>query len=249
MFKDSQSYAKQCDRCQRMANVPHLHVEELTPMASPWPFAQWKIDIIAPFLTGSSQKKFAIIGVDYFTKWVEVEAVAKITVKKTSDFVKKFIIFRFGVPKTIVTDYGTQFDNANFRALCGKYNISLRFASPAHPHTNDQNHASLAFGTKVVLPTEAFIKTKRVHSYSPTDNDSELRTSLEELNERRKNARLKAAALQQRTSKYYNSKAKPKRFEVSDLILKKVIPSTRDPTAVVMDHRWLVSEETVLRDI
>ena len=48
-------------------------------MAVPWPFAQWGLDIMGPFLTGVRQQKFLVVGIDYFTKWVEAEALATIT--------------------------------------------------------------------------------------------------------------------------------------------------------------------------
>ncbi|KAL5855453.1 hypothetical protein ACOSQ4_005255 [Xanthoceras sorbifolium] len=258
MFKDSQSFGKLCDRCNRMANIPQLPVEELTPMVSPWPFAQWGIDIIGPLPTRSSQKKFAIVEVDYFTNWEETKPVAWITEKKALEFVKTLIIFRFGIPEVIITDHETQFDNVNFRTFCKEFGVSLRFALLAHPQTNGQccgqselhptpqrerHRLALAFGTEAVIPTETTIRTQ---SYSPTNNDSKLRTSLEELEEQRENVELRVVALQQRVFKYYNSKVRPRSFKVGDLVLKK-----DDPYEVVgvMGHAWPVSKETVHRDM
>ena len=50
-------------------------------MMALWPFAQWGLDIIGPFLTMVRQLKFLLVGIDYFTKWVEAEALATITEK------------------------------------------------------------------------------------------------------------------------------------------------------------------------
>ena len=50
-------------------------------MTAPWPFAQWGLDIIGPFPTTVRQLKFLVVGIDYFTKWVEAEALATITEK------------------------------------------------------------------------------------------------------------------------------------------------------------------------
>ena len=50
-------------------------------MTAPWPFAQWGLDIIGLFLTIIRQLKFLVVGIDYFTKWVEAEALATITEK------------------------------------------------------------------------------------------------------------------------------------------------------------------------
>ena len=53
----------------------------MTPITAPWPFAQWGLDIIGPFPIVVRQLKFLIAGIDYFIKWVEVEALATITEK------------------------------------------------------------------------------------------------------------------------------------------------------------------------
>lgn len=47
-------------------------------MASPWPFAEWGLDLIEPIPEGKGQTKFAIVAVDYFTKWAEAEPLATI---------------------------------------------------------------------------------------------------------------------------------------------------------------------------
>ena len=45
-------------------------------------------------------------GVDYFTKWVEAEALAQITEAKVENFIQNHIIFRFEIPKVIITNNG-----------------------------------------------------------------------------------------------------------------------------------------------
>ena len=51
-------------------------------MAAPWPFAQWGLDIVGPFPMTLRQLKFLVVGIDYFTKWVEAEPLATITEKR-----------------------------------------------------------------------------------------------------------------------------------------------------------------------
>ena len=48
MQVDAAEIVKRCDKCQRYGNVQRLPAERLTTIASPWPFAQWGIDIIDP---------------------------------------------------------------------------------------------------------------------------------------------------------------------------------------------------------
>ncbi|GFZ01719.1 hypothetical protein Acr_15g0003280 [Actinidia rufa] len=93
------SIYKRCDKCQRYAPVSRLPHTEMVPMSSPWPFAQWGIDILGPLPRAPLQKKFLIVAIDYFTKWIEAQPLAKITEKNTRDFVWKHLVCRFGVPK------------------------------------------------------------------------------------------------------------------------------------------------------
>lgn len=68
MRADTTQFARRCDKCQRFAHIPYQPAEPLTPLESPWPFAQWGIDIIGPFALGAGQNKFAIVVIDYFTR-------------------------------------------------------------------------------------------------------------------------------------------------------------------------------------
>ena len=73
------------------------------------------------------------VAIDYFTKWVEAEPTAQITEHKAKDFVWKNIVCRFGLPRTLITDNGRQFDNKKFKEFYSKLIIDNRFTSVAHP--------------------------------------------------------------------------------------------------------------------
>lgn len=107
-------------------------------MMAPWPFAQWGLDILGPFPTGTRQMKFLVVGIDYFTKWVEAEPLVKITQQNVKNFVWKSIVCRFGVPRVLVFDNGQQFDNTPFREFCEQLGIKNHYSSPSHPQANGQ---------------------------------------------------------------------------------------------------------------
>ncbi|KAM1587440.1 hypothetical protein ACFX10_026594 [Malus domestica] len=127
-----------CDKCQRYPTIPHSPLKPLTPMINPWHFSQLGLDLIGPMPAGKGKVRYAIVAVDYFTKWAEVKPLATITEAKIEDFVWKNILCRFGIPNAIVTDNGRQFDNNKFKMFCSKFNINLCFASPAHPSLMDK---------------------------------------------------------------------------------------------------------------
>ncbi|XP_030955724.1 uncharacterized protein LOC115977839 [Quercus lobata] len=135
---DAKAYVKVCDQCQRFSNIPRQPAEYLTPMMAPWPFAQWGLDILGPFPTGTWQMKFLVVGIDYFTKWVEAEPLAKITQQNVKNFVWKNIVCRFGVPRVLVSDNGRQFDNTPFRKFCEQLGMKNHYSSPSHPQANGQ---------------------------------------------------------------------------------------------------------------
>ena len=138
MKADVEAYVKACDKCQRFNNIIRQPIEELTPMTASWPFAQWKLDIMGPFPTTIRQLKFLVVGIDYFTKWVEAEALATITEKNIRSFVWRCIICKFGIPRVLVSDNGKQFDNDSFRDFCSQLGIRNHYSSPAHPQANGQ---------------------------------------------------------------------------------------------------------------
>ena len=99
MKKDSASFVQKCDKCQRLAKITHQPPKELYSFVVPWPFVQWGLDILGPFSLAKAQKKFLIVACEYFTKWVEVEAVVAITQKSVKFFLWENIIYRFGIPQ------------------------------------------------------------------------------------------------------------------------------------------------------
>ena len=111
-------------------------------ITSSWPFVQWRIDIVDPLPLGKSQVKFLLVAIDYFTKWVEAEALATITEARIQNFVWKNIICRFGIPLTIISDNGRQFDNQGFRDFCSGLGIKNQYSSPRHPQANGQTEVT-----------------------------------------------------------------------------------------------------------
>ena len=48
-------------------------LEELSPVPTPWPFAQWGVDLVKPLPAGKGGCKFAVVVVYYFMKWAKTE--------------------------------------------------------------------------------------------------------------------------------------------------------------------------------
>ena len=96
-----------------------------------------------PLPIRKSQCKFIVVGVDYFTKWVEAEPLATITKHKVRNFVWRSIICRFEIPRALVSDNGKQFDNPKFRDFCAELGIKNYYPPPAHPQSNGQAEVTI----------------------------------------------------------------------------------------------------------
>ncbi|GAU43183.1 hypothetical protein TSUD_301490 [Trifolium subterraneum] len=140
-------HVRPCDKCQRYSNLHHAPGEPLKSVLSPWPFFMWGVDILGPFPTSTAQAKWIIVVVDYFTKWVEAESVSSISADQVKKFYWKKIICRFGLPKYIVSDNGTQFASKKIVEYRREMGIQNTFISVEHPEANGQVESA----NKVIL--------------------------------------------------------------------------------------------------
>ena len=93
---------------------------------------------MGPFLTTVRQLKFLVVGIDYFTKWVEAEALATIMEKNVRRFVWRNIICKYGIPRILVSNNGKQFDNESFKDFRSQLGIKNHYSSLTHPLANRQ---------------------------------------------------------------------------------------------------------------
>ncbi|XP_022881066.1 uncharacterized protein LOC111398385 [Olea europaea var. sylvestris] len=91
------------------------------------------IDFVGPLPKGRESATFVIVAIDYFTKWVEAERLARITEANTIKFVWKNIICKFDILHSLVSNNGRQFDNQKMRDLCDELGIRKDFSTPHHP--------------------------------------------------------------------------------------------------------------------
>ena len=132
---------KKCDQCQRFTPNIHQPSRTLNPLYSPWPFAQWGLDILGPFPKAVGNNRFLLVGTNYFTKWVEAESLANIRDVDAKKFIWKNTVTRFEVPHTLISDNSLQFDSKAFRRYCSELEIANRYSILAYPQGNGQVEA------------------------------------------------------------------------------------------------------------
>ena len=73
-----------------------------------------------------------LVPIDKFSKWIEARPIGKIKSEQAVLFFTD-IVFRFGVPNSIITDNDTQFTGKKFLAFCNDYHIRMDWSAVAHP--------------------------------------------------------------------------------------------------------------------
>ena len=68
---------------------PECHIPPTALRAIPitWPFAVWGLDMVGPLNGGSHKKKYLLVMVDKFTKWIEAKPVKTAEVGPVIDFI------------------------------------------------------------------------------------------------------------------------------------------------------------------
>ncbi|GKV30878.1 hypothetical protein SLEP1_g39649 [Rubroshorea leprosula] len=240
MVEDAQSYVKKCPTCQFNADEIHMPGEMLSSLSSPWPFAQWGVDLLSPFVKGKGGCTYLVVAVDYFTKWIEAKPLSTTTEKKIEEFLFNSILCSdYGIELALTSVYtpqsNGQAESANKIILRG---LKTRVLA-AHSNWVDELHKvlwscrttpssatgetpfSLAYGAEAVIPVEVGLPSGRSDRHGDPNNEQLLRENLDIVEEVREMSRIKNMAYRGRVAKFYNKRVRARQFKVGDLVLRK----------------------------
>uniref|UniRef100_A0A803TDM9 Gypsy retrotransposon integrase-like protein 1 n=1 Tax=Anolis carolinensis TaxID=28377 RepID=A0A803TDM9_ANOCA len=143
--KDVEKYVNTCPVCQRSKIRREKPSGLLHPL--PTPSRPWEI-ISADFITDlppSCGFTTILVVVDLFTKlahFIPCEGLP--TAKETADLFLQHVFRLHGLPKSLVTDRGSQFTSRFWKALQKLLGIDSRLSSAHHPQTDGQTERTNA---------------------------------------------------------------------------------------------------------
>eukprot|EP00253_Pinus_taeda_P002875 PITA_02875 len=108
----------------------------LQPQVTLEPFEKWHMDFVGPINPPSRQRSYIIVCTDYLTKWAETKAIKATTEEKVAKFLRENIFYKFGYPRELVTDQGSQFTSNLIEDFLAHHKIKHRTSTPYHPQAN-----------------------------------------------------------------------------------------------------------------
>jgi hypothetical protein len=134
---DASEIVRTCEGCQFYARKTNLLAHALQMIPVTWPFAVLGLDIVGPLRKAPGGYTHLLVAIDKFSKWVDVRPITNLRAEQAVTFFTD-IVYRFGMPNSIITDNGSQFTGRKFLEFCNKYHIRMGWAAVAHPQTNGQ---------------------------------------------------------------------------------------------------------------
>ncbi len=124
-----------CRECQ-LVNPPASPKAPLRPLPlMQVPFERIGMDLIGPLERSARGHRFALVLVDYATRYPEAVALRNISAKSVAEALFS-MISRVGIPKEILTDQGTAFMSRTIRELYELLGIKSVRTSVYHPQTD-----------------------------------------------------------------------------------------------------------------
>ena len=97
---------------------------------------------------------------------------------------------------------------------------------------------SMTYGAEVVIPLKTGFPTLRTSTFSSDSNDGMLEKSLDLIEERRENAMVQLAYYQHKFKQGYDINVKLRSLVVGDLVLRKVLGTTKNPAWGKLGPNW-----------
>ncbi|GFT43617.1 retrovirus-related Pol polyprotein from transposon 412 [Trichonephila clavipes] len=99
-------------------------------------FETLAIDLFGPLPESKDGKRWILIIEDCTTKWVKLFALPNATAKECAITLIEEVLLRYGIPRRLISDNGTQFVSAVMQQICYLLNIHQSLIPVYHPQVN-----------------------------------------------------------------------------------------------------------------
>lgn len=140
MFKHVLRYVTSCSTCQlkKDSNLKKAGLMQLIPVASK-PFETVSIDLMGEFSPiSSSRNRYIIVVTDQLTRFAISEAVQVSDSKTVIRFLRMKVFMVHGIPRTLVSDRGTNLTSEEFESFLNLYGVKHNLTTAYRPQADGQ---------------------------------------------------------------------------------------------------------------
>jgi cleavage and polyadenylation specificity factor subunit 1 len=135
MNKDIRNWTLQCLPCQRTKVNRHNRAPIQSIPTTGGKFSQVHLDLVGPLPINKGQR-YIMTAVDRYTRWPEAIPIPDATAETVADAFIAHWISRYGVPTSITTDRGAQFESHLWRRLMHLMGTTKIRTTSYHPQAN-----------------------------------------------------------------------------------------------------------------
>ena len=134
--KTVKDMCRKCDKCAARKPSLKRHRAPLQQYLVGNPMERIAVDILGPLpKTRRGNTSIVVLG-DYFTKWMEAFAVPNQEAETVATVLVEQFVCRFGVPRQLHTDRGTNFESDLFQQVCRLLDIDKTRTTSRRPQSD-----------------------------------------------------------------------------------------------------------------
>ena len=133
---DVRKWCTSCDDCASRRGPPTKPRAPLAKYTAGAPAERIAIDILGPLPESNMGNKYILLVMDYFTKWPEAFSLPNQTAITVADVLVKEYVCRFGVPLSLHSDQGRNFESNVFQEMCELLGIKKTRTTALHPQSD-----------------------------------------------------------------------------------------------------------------
>lgn len=145
MRKEVENYVSSCKTCQLNKVGKATKMPLVMTDVAELPFEKVYVDVVGPLPITKTGNKYILSMVDDLTKFVEFAPMGDQTANTVAETLFENILCRYNIPRSLVTDNGTNFVGNVFHRLCKLLGITKLRTTAYHPQSNsvERQHSTL----------------------------------------------------------------------------------------------------------
>lgn len=142
MAKDVTEFIRSCEICKQCKAVNYSTRPLMGSQIEVFrPFQKLYIDFLGPYPRSKEGNNHILIVLDQFSRYVIIKAVKKATASVVIDSLKN-IFHTYGVPESLLSDNGSQFDAHLVIGFLNKFGVNHIYTPKHSPHPNASERAN-----------------------------------------------------------------------------------------------------------